>query len=368
MKVALIGLRLSVGIRLIADSLAGALRRLGVEVIFLGEQAYRAPEGVPTIAVSDGSSYRAMLRDSFRPVLYREAVNALKSAQPDICYFMSVHPANAGLAWAIRREVRDSQGRRPVIAMHLHDPLPHPGLASLTIFATQQVQVRMADRVVVYGAELARQVQRYYRVPLRRIAVIRHGASRPPRETPPVDSGGNGGFQWFSFLGRIEPYKGLEVFLGAARRLHAENPKARFFVGGAGDLARYRSSIEELGTSITVEHRELSNEETDDVMRSSWAVVLPYNSATQSGVIPVAYWNACPVIVTRVGGLREVVREGETGFIVDRGDAMAVAERMRALAGNHALRWRLGGGAFSFYDRWLRWERIANDLLTALSR
>ena len=103
-------------------------------------------------------------------------------------------------------------------------------------------------------------------------------------------------------------------------------------------------------------------------MRSSWAVVLPYNSATQSGVIPVAYWNACPVIVTRVGGLREVVREGETGFIVDRGDTAAVAERMRALSGNQPLRWRLGGGAFSFYDRWLRWERIASDLLTALSR
>jgi glycosyltransferase involved in cell wall biosynthesis len=100
-------------------------------------------------------------------------------------------------------------------------------------------------------------------------------------------------------------------------------------------------------------------------MQASWAVVLPYSSATQSGVIPVAYWNACPVIVTRVGALEETVRDGETGFMVERGDVPAVADRMLQLSGDRALRWRLGGGAFSFYDRWLRWERIAHDLVTA---
>jgi len=103
-------------------------------------------------------------------------------------------------------------------------------------------------------------------------------------------------------------------------------------------------------------------------MKASWAVVLPYQSATQSGVIPVAYWNACPVIATSVGALWEVVRDDETGYIVERGDSAAIADRMQRLAGNQELRSRLGGGAFSFYDRWLRWERIADDLVRLLSR
>jgi hypothetical protein len=40
---------------------------------------------------------------------------------------------------------------------------------------------------------------------------------------------------------------------------------------------------------------------------------------------------------------------------------------MRAVSASPQLRWRLGGGAFAFYDRWLRWERIADDLIKALA-
>jgi len=339
----------------------------GLDTI-VGDRGYRPPPGVPAVAVSDGTNYSAMFRDSWRPELYREAIAALKAAKPEICYFLSVHPANVGLAWLIHRRVRTPQGRPPTVAMHIHDPLPHPGIATGAIFLTQQMQVRFADRVVVYGAELARQVQRYYLFPIERIAVVRHGAYRPPRALPPTANGASNGFHWFSFLGRIEPYKGLPVFLDAAQRLREQDGRNRFFLGGAGDLTPYRERIAQLGDSITIEHRELSNQETDDVMRASWAVVLPYESATQSGVIPVAYWNACPVIATSVGALWEVVRDGETGYIVERGDSAAIADRMQRLAGNQELRSRLGGGAFSFYDRWLRWERIADDLVRMLTR
>ncbi len=363
MKIALIGLRLAVGNRLMVDTLGTALRRLGVEVIVVGERAYQPPEGIAKVGVSDGTSYLHMFRDFFRYSLYREATAALVAARPDACYFVSVHPANLLIAWAIRRRVRSSGGGRPVIAMHLHDPMPHPGLASMIIYVTQQLAVRAADRVVVYGPQLAGQVRRHYSVPAGHVAIIRHPAYRLPRDVPPADAPG---YQWFSFLGRIEAYKGLDVFLDAAFRLHTQDATARFYVGGAGDLEPYRRALEALGESVVVEHRELSNEETDEVMRASWAVVLPYASATQSGVVPVAYWNACPVIVTRVGALGEVVREGETGFIVERGDAAAVTECMRRLKGDTALRLRLGSGAFAFYDRWLRWERIVDDLLRAL--
>jgi glycosyltransferase involved in cell wall biosynthesis len=304
-----------------------------------------------------------MFRDSLRPGMYRAAVDAIAAARPDACYFVSVHPANGPLAWAIRRRVRSPSGKRPVIAMHIHDPLPHPGLASLAIFTTQQLQVRAADRVFVYGDALARQVHRFYGIPSNRIATIPHGVYRPPRDVAPPD---RAPYRWFSFLGRIERYKGLDVFLKAAEDVALDFPDSRFYVGGAGDLEPYREAIERLGNRVVVEHREISNEETDEIMQESWAVVLPYTSATQSGVIPVAYWNGCPVIATDAGALAEMVREGETGFIVQPGDAGAVADRMRRLLRDPTLRGRLGAGAFSFYDRALRWERIANDLVAAM--
>ena len=55
-------------------------------------------------------------------------------------------------------------------------------------------------------------------------------------------------------------------------------------------------------------------------------VVLPYRSATQSGVTHVAYALGVPVITTDVGGLAETVRPGETGLVVPPADPAALAE------------------------------------------
>ena len=56
------------------------------------------------------------------------------------------------------------------------------------------------------------------------------------------------------------------------------------------------------------------------------AVVLPYLSATQSGIIQIAYNFDKPVIATNVGGLAEVVIDGKTGFIVPPDNAPALAK------------------------------------------
>ena len=53
-------------------------------------------------------------------------------------------------------------------------------------------------------------------------------------------------------------------------------------------------------------------------------VVLPYKSATQSGVVPIAYHFNKPVVVTDVGGLSEIVNDGKTGYVIQP-DAGSIA-------------------------------------------
>ena len=55
-------------------------------------------------------------------------------------------------------------------------------------------------------------------------------------------------------------------------------------------------------------------------------VVLPYESATQSGIVQIAYGFEKPVIVTNVGGLPDVVIDGKTGYIVPSQQPKALAE------------------------------------------
>jgi glycosyltransferase involved in cell wall biosynthesis len=305
-----------------------------------------------------------MLRQAASPAFHRGVTRALAVERPDCCYFIGVHPSNGVLCGQIRRRVRTVDGKPPVVAVHIHDPWPHPGLSWPLIFAAQQLMARRADRVVVYGQALTRQITRLYGVPGDRVVAIRHGASRPPREAAPAPGVAAA---HFSFLGRIAGYKGLDVFLEAAQQFLARQPAARFYVAGTGSLDAYRAALRRLGAAVTMENRELSNEETDRIMQSSWAVVLPYTSGTQSGVIPVAYWNACPVITTSVGALAEGVVEGETGFVVPPRDPSAVAARMALLWGNMERRRAMGAAAFAQYDRFFRWDRIVADLVPRLS-
>ncbi len=51
---------------------------------------------------------------------------------------------------------------------------------------------------------------------------------------------------------------------------------------------------------------------------------------------------ARPVVVTRVGGLQHIVREGVTGYVVDRRDDRTMADRLETLIANPELRWRMG--------------------------
>ena len=55
-------------------------------------------------------------------------------------------------------------------------------------------------------------------------------------------------------------------------------------------------------------------------------MVLPYVSATQSGIVQIAYGFEKPVVVTNVGGLPDVVEDGKTGYVVDPENPTALAD------------------------------------------
>ena len=78
--------------------------------------------------------------------------------------------------------------------------------------------------------------------------------------------------------------------------------------------------------SIRMLTRYIPDEEVEALFKASDVVVLPYRSATQSGVTHVAYALGCPVITTDVGGLAETVVPGETGLVVPPEDPQALAD------------------------------------------
>lgn len=142
---------------------------------------------------------------------------------------------------------------------------------------------------------------------------------------------GEGEGRLLLFFGYIRPYKGLSHLI-EAMGIVENRIAARLLVVGEFYENRepYLRLVERLGLSERVRFvdRYVGNEEVQAFFAASDLVVLPYVSATQSGIAQIALAFDRPVIVTRVGGLPEVVSEGRTGFVVPPADPGAIAGKI----------------------------------------
>jgi glycosyltransferase involved in cell wall biosynthesis len=131
------------------------------------------------------------------------------------------------------------------------------------------------------------------------------------------------------YFGYIRAYKGLRYLLEAMPRI-LKRMRVRLLV--CGEFYEEREELFALAEraglreAVTFHDRFIANEEVAAFFCASDVVVLPYVSATQSGIVQVAYHYDKPVIVTSVGGLPEAVPDGRTGFIVPPRDPEAVAQ------------------------------------------
>jgi len=130
------------------------------------------------------------------------------------------------------------------------------------------------------------------------------------------------------FFGYVRKYKGLDVLIEAFPSILAENPYARLLIVGEfyDDPKPYMEQINKLKIEdkVRVINQFVPNEEVARYYQVSDVVILPYRSATQSGILNIAYGFYKPVIVTDVGGLAEFVEEGRTGFVVDPDSTEAI--------------------------------------------
>ncbi len=118
------------------------------------------------------------------------------------------------------------------------------------------------------------------------------------------------------FFGLIRDYKGLDLLIDAMSRL---DESYQLIIAGEcyGSFDKYD---EQIRNSSAKERIKVMNHYIDDdlvpvLFSAADLLVLPYKSATQSGVIPVAYHFDVPVLATDVGGLKETLEPPETGMI-----------------------------------------------------
>jgi glycosyltransferase involved in cell wall biosynthesis len=165
------------------------------------------------------------------------------------------------------------------------------------------------------------------------------------------------------FFGFVRAYKGLDVLLESMEQLAPADGYHLLVVGEFyEDRVKYREQLAALREreQITLVDRYVPNEEVPLYFSAADVVTVPYLSATQSGVIQIAYAFLKPVVATNVGGIPEVVDDGRTGYLVPPGDPHALAAAVQRCF-EPANRDRFEGAITQENEKY-SWERMVETV------
>jgi glycosyltransferase involved in cell wall biosynthesis len=134
-----------------------------------------------------------------------------------------------------------------------------------------------------------------------------------------------------TMVGRLAPQKGVDVLLGAAAKVIGQSPAARFAVVGSGPHAaalQQQATIHGLDGAVQFlgYRRDVAS-----ILGASDVVVMPSRSEGLPLVLLEALALGRPVVASRVGGVPDLVRHGDTAWLIPPDDPAPLAEGILAL-------------------------------------
>lgn len=267
------------------------------------------------------------LIDSINPFTWLSAARRIASKKPDLLIFKYWLPFFGPCFGFISRQVKNKTGAK--VLFICDNVIPHerrPGDVVFTRYAFSAVDYFLVQSSSVQKDLLSLWPTATWRFAHHPIYEI-FGEAIPKSEARRTL--GLSDERVILFFGYVRRYKGLQTLL-KAMPLVLKTMRVKLLVVGEfyDDESAYQTLIRDMNLQdhITVKSDYVPNDEVKLYFSACDVVVLPYSSATQSGIVQIAYQFDRPVIATNVGGLPEVVLDGKTGFLVPPDDPERLAE------------------------------------------
>ncbi len=239
-------------------------------------------------------------------------ISWINRQQFDAVFFETLHVWNLAIMMRCHKNTKFYQ--------MIHDIIPHDGdkQAKSVDFMNKTV-CKLTDYIVLPSKMFVSRVSEIYGFDSNHVRSMEMWKRFPdysePRFTKRV-----------LFFGRINPYKGIDNLLEIAKMC----PEIKFDVIGRVDpqVQTIVDQIKQL-TNVSVNNEFVTDAEmTEAFLDADW-VVLPYNSASQSGVVMDAYRFGRPCIAFNVGAIAEQVSDGISGYLIEPGNNEAFAKKLK---------------------------------------
>jgi glycosyltransferase involved in cell wall biosynthesis len=174
------------------------------------------------------------------------------------------------------------------------------------------------------------------------------------------------------FVGVLAPLKRPADLLAAHARLRREFPTLRTVLCGHTEDGSYEKALRRMLADQAITGVELlghtSRERLAELLAGTAALVLPSAQENAPMVIAEAMAAGVPVVATRVGGIPDMIRDGETGLLYEAGDVDALTSCLRRLLEDAALREQLGQTARLWAQSTYSPERVAEATVAVYRR
>lgn len=177
------------------------------------------------------------------------------------------------------------------------------------------------------------------------------------------------GINYLLFFGFIRAYKGLDLLIEAFSDIRLRSRNLKLLIAGEfyEDDTPYREQVENsnLRNDVIFLDHYIKDDEVPLFFSLADLVVQPYKTATQSGVTQIAFHYERPMLVTDVGGLKEIVKSGKCGYVV-KPDPGSIADAIVDFFDNNRYE-QFVGGVRNEKERF-GWDKMTSSVIEVYNK
>ncbi|MGB0882165.1 MAG: glycosyltransferase, partial [Vicingaceae bacterium] len=258
--------------------------------------------------------------NSVNPFNWIKVGKQIKATQPDLVIFKYWMPFMAPCFSTIAKQIKKN-GKTKVMSL-VHNLVPHEsriGDAFLT-----KLFVKKIDGFIALSQSVIDDIHGFDAVKPKALSphpLYDNFGKAKIREEALQALSLDAQYNYMLFFGIVRKYKGLDTLLKAFADKRLNDGKLKLIVAGEfyEDDSAYLELIEKhnLTDAVILTKSFVADDEVVNYFCAADIIVQPYKTATQSGVTQIAYHFNKPMLVTDVGGLKEIVPDGKVGYVVE---------------------------------------------------